>query len=133
MRTFWLPFKKRQFFRDPVPRIGIVGRRNARGEYRPQWRKFGIDLQEFLLSGRHVVFREDRVGRALGHAQRAVDAFFRVNHQEIRSSVEAIDGADFNAIGVFALDAIVGDDVGHGAPLCGFTRASNVRGRANPH
>src|SRR6266496_3002405 len=60
----------------------------------------------------------DRVHRTLGDAHRAIDAFVRVDHQHVRPLVEAIDGADIDAVGVFALDAAFHDDVGHRAILC---------------
>jgi hypothetical protein len=37
-----------------------------------------------------------------------------VDDEEIGPFVEAVDGAHFDAIGVLAADAGVGDDVGHG-------------------
>jgi hypothetical protein len=36
-----------------------------------------------------------------------------MDHEHVVALVEAIDGADLDAIHVFALDAIFGDDVGH--------------------
>jgi hypothetical protein len=36
-----------------------------------------------------------------------------MDDEEILALVEAVDRADFHAIGVFALDAIVGHDIGH--------------------
>jgi hypothetical protein len=36
-----------------------------------------------------------------------------MDHQHVLALVEAIDGADLNAIGVFAFDAGFIDDVGH--------------------
>ena len=56
----------------------------------------------------------DRVGGALGFADSAVDAFVRVDHQHILALIEAVHRADRDAVGVFACDAIVGDDESHG-------------------
>jgi hypothetical protein len=36
-----------------------------------------------------------------------------MDHQHVLALVEAIDGADLDAIGVLALDAGFGDDVSH--------------------
>jgi glycine cleavage system protein P-like pyridoxal-binding family len=36
-----------------------------------------------------------------------------MDHQHVLALVEAVDGADLNAIGVFAFDAGFGDDVSH--------------------
>jgi hypothetical protein len=42
-----------------------------------------------------------------------------MNDEHVLTFVEAIDGADLDAIGVFALDAFFIDDVGHGSvPAC---------------
>src|SRR3546814_5105774 len=38
----------------------------------------------------------------------------RIDHQEIRPFVEAVDRSDFHAIGVFAANAVLDDDEGHG-------------------
>lgn len=68
-----------------------------------------------LLSARHVVFGKDRERGALGDAQRTVDALLRIDGQEIRAFVETIDRANLDTIGVFAVDAVVGDYVGRDA------------------
>jgi hypothetical protein len=36
-----------------------------------------------------------------------------MDHQHVVAFVEAVYGADFNAIGIFAFDAGFGDDVSH--------------------
>src|SRR5665811_2567394 len=45
----------------------------------------------------------------------AIDALFRVNDEHVFAFVEAIDRTHLHAVHVFALDAVVGDDIGHGA------------------
>src|SRR5690606_11012819 len=72
-----------------------------------------VERHEMLLAGRHVVFRIDRADRALGLAQGAVDALDRIDHQEVRALVEAVDRAHLDAVGVLPLDAVLGDDEGH--------------------
>lgn len=67
-----------------------------------------------LLACGHVILGEDGIGRAFGLAQGAVDALVGVDDQKIRTFMEAIDRADFHTVGVFAFDAVVGDDEGHG-------------------
>src|SRR5262249_31740487 len=76
---------------------------------------------EFLLRRGHVVLREDRLHRALGHAKRAVDALVRIDHQQIGTLAEAVDRADVHAVGVLALHARLGHHVSHRAvfPLGG--------------
>jgi hypothetical protein len=46
-----------------------------------------------------------------------------VDDQHILALVEAIDGADLNAVHVFAFDAIVVDDIGHLHTLNAFFEA----------
>jgi hypothetical protein len=48
-----------------------------------------------------------------------------MDHQHVLALVKAIDGADLNAVGIFAFDAGFGDDVSHpglrnGSILRGF-------------
>ena len=66
-----------------------------------------------LLRVGHVVLGEDRLDRALGDAQRAVDALVGIDDQHVRALAKAVDRADIDAVGVLALDAALGDDVGH--------------------
>src|SRR5665647_2905725 len=54
-----------------------------------------------------------RVDRASWVAEPAVDALVGVNNEHVLAFIEAIDGADLHAIGVFALYAFFVDDVGH--------------------
>jgi hypothetical protein len=39
-----------------------------------------------------------------------------MDHEHVFTLVEAVHGADFDAIHVLALDASFGDDVGHSCP-----------------
>ena len=103
-----------QFRCNAIPMVGICRRRNLRVDHRPQRRQLSVDLHEILQSGRDILFEEDGVGRTLGNAQGAVDALLRVNREEVGALVKAIDRTHYDAICVFALDAIVGDDVSHG-------------------
>jgi hypothetical protein len=58
----------------------------------------------------------DGFDRTFGLAQGAVDAFIRVDDQEVRAFVETVDGAHLHAVGVLALHAFVCDDKSHGSP-----------------
>ena len=51
--------------------------------------------------------------RALWNAYGAIDALSRVNDQRDWPLVETIHGTDVDTIGVLALDAAIGDYVGH--------------------
>ena len=49
----------------------------------------------------------------LGHTDPVIDAFVRMNDEHCLAFVEAINRAHFDAVKVFALDTIFGDDIGH--------------------
>jgi hypothetical protein len=97
------------------PVFGVGQRGLALGDALPAvgQGQLGIDLDEGDLVGRQVFFGVDRVDRAFGDADRAIDAFVRVDHQHVGTFAEAVDGANVHAVGVFATDAGFGDDVGH--------------------
>jgi hypothetical protein len=65
-----------------------------------------------FLSFRHLRGLADRLHRALIDTQRAIDANCGVDDQEIRSDVEAVNRAYLDAVGVAAIDAGFGNDVG---------------------
>ena len=100
---------------------------------------FGHLVQRSLLSC-HVLgplrgqalLREDRLRRAHGLAGAAVDALVGVDDEEVRPLVEAVDRAHLDAVGVLALDARLGDDVGHGgsSPAGMLRRPAGRKSRA---
>src|SRR5262245_45952387 len=82
------------------------------GRYvRPLAGIFGIDFQP-LFETRFGI-RLDRIGRAFGFADAAVDALVGVDDKHVLTLVETIDRTDLYAVHVLALDAIVGHDIGH--------------------
>src|SRR3954454_24179678 len=95
------------------PFIGIARRRLALDDRVPDLRKLAIERDEFFLRIGHVVLGEDRFHRTLGYAQRAVDAFVRVDDQHVRPLAKAVDRADVDAVGVLALDAALVAEVSH--------------------
>ena len=70
-----------------------------------------VDLQPVVEARLGVGL--DGVHRAFRLANPAIDAFVGVNHQHIGALVEAVHGADLDAVGIFAFDADFGDDVSH--------------------
>ena len=95
------------------------------GDLRPDLRQFLVQGEEMLFVLGQVVFVEDCIGRAGINAIIAVDALIRVNHQKVGALVKALYGADIDAIGVFALNTIVSDNIGHRANLewdCAYPR-----------
>src|SRR3954470_17952687 len=73
-----------------------------------------VQLRPLLGLGLRV--GQDGLGRAFGLADAAVDALVRVDDEHVVALVEAVDRADLDAIHVLALDAGLGDHVGHGGP-----------------
>src|SRR5256886_4753993 len=83
------------------------------GNHRPELGELGVQRLEVLLARGQLLLGEDRLDRALGLAQRAVDALLRIDGEEVRSLVETVDRADLHAVHVLALDAVFGDDKSH--------------------
>jgi hypothetical protein len=50
---------------------------------------------------------------AIGFAERTTDARLRVDHEKMRTLVEAVDRTDLHTVGVLALDVALGDHEGH--------------------
>ena len=100
-----------EFVGDTFPLLG-VRRWHLFGRYiRPNLRIFSIDAEPLFQARLGV--RLDRFNRTLRLAYAAIDAFVRVNDQHVLALVKTIDGANLNAVHVFAFDAIVVDDIGH--------------------
>ncbi|GGA35162.1 hypothetical protein GCM10011499_00560 [Pelagibacterium lentulum] len=69
----------------------------------------------------------DGFGGAFRLANAAIDAFVRMDDEHVFAFVEAVDRTDLNAVGIFAFDAIISNDVGHGI---GPGRAGSPKGMA---
>jgi hypothetical protein len=65
-----------------------------------------------LIAG-HVFLWEDCADRAGWDASAAVDALVRVNVELVVAFVDALDGANFDAGGIFGADAGLSNDVCH--------------------
>ncbi len=81
-----------------------------------------------LLTCRKLVFGINSFHRTFGLTQRAIDAFVRINHQEVRPFVETIHGTNLDAIRQFALDTGFGDNERHAGYLK-FRSAYAMRSR----
>ena len=102
-----------KFVRNGFEFLG-VGRRLALN--RDVWPLAGellIETQPFFDS--RLCIRLDRVDRAFGLAHPAIDAFVGVDDEHVLALIEAINRADFHAIHQLTFDAVLVDDVGHGA------------------
>src|SRR6266542_107292 len=103
-----------------LPRVGVGERVLLLGDVRPLRRELGVERDVLLplLGGARL--RKNRLGGARRLAGAAVDAFVRVDDEEVRPLVEAVDRAHLDTVRVLALDAGRRDDVGHGSSLAGF-------------
>src|SRR5690606_3794234 len=103
-----------------------VGRRVALfGDIGPDRGIFGIDLKPLVEAAFGVGF--DRLGGAFGLAGAAVETLVRVDDGHVLAPVEAADGTYLHAVHLLALDAIVGDDVGHASERsCSILPHKNV-------
>ncbi len=79
--------------------------------------EFGVKLDEIPLVIRHIFLGVDGVDGTLRDADRTVNALVGIDNQKIWAFTEAVDRANIDAIGVAALDAGFGDNVGHGGSV----------------
>jgi hypothetical protein len=100
-----------EFVGFPLPFLGVGRGFFFRRDVGPDFCEICVDTQPLLGAGLSVGL--DRIHRAFGFADAAIDAFVRVDHEHVFALIEAIHRADFHAIHVFAFDTIVVDDVGH--------------------
>ena len=77
----------------------------------PDFRVFRIQRQPFLKPWFGI--RLDGIDGTFRFANATVDAFPGMDDEHVLALVEAVDGADLNAIGILAFDAGFSDDVSH--------------------
>src|SRR6185295_19246123 len=78
-----------------------IGRRRALArDVGPLDGEIGVHLEPLL--GLAIGVGDDRLRRALGLADTAVDAFVGMDHQHVVALVETVDGADLDAVHVLA-------------------------------
>jgi hypothetical protein len=53
-----------------------------------------------------------------------------MDDEHVLAFVEAVHRTHFDAVGIFALNAVVGDDIGHGGGLCGTRMVNGDRRKA---
>lgn len=73
----------------------------------------GVELDEAFPVFGHIVLMEDRFDGTLGHARFAVDAFVRVDIDDLVAFVETFDRTDHDAIRVLTSETGFTDDVCH--------------------
>ena len=111
--------KQLELVRPVVPLVCIDRRLLAFADDGPDLGQFGIERREGDLRVGNVVLGVDCLGWTFGNAERAIDALVRIDYKKIRSFVETVDRADIDTVREFALDTVLGNDVGH----CLYTEA----------
>src|SRR3546814_10793208 len=92
--------------------VGVGGAVLLGRDVRPFGAELGVQFQPLFQPALGV--GQDRFGRAFRLADAAVDAFAGIDDEHILALIEAVDRADLDAIHIFAPDAGIGNDVGHG-------------------
>jgi hypothetical protein len=99
-----------EFIRLPLPLLRVGWGRFFDRNIWPDFRVFRIQRQPFLKPRAGVGL--DRIDRTFRLAHPAIDAFVRVDDEHVLALVEAVHGADFDAVHGFAADAALVDNVG---------------------
>lgn len=94
-----------------IPSLCIARRNPFRGYVGPFFRELAIQSQPALEPWLGI--RLDRMRRTFRIAYSTIDAFVRMNNEHVLPCVEAIHWTYFHAVHVFALYAIIGDDIRH--------------------
>src|SRR5690606_24153478 len=97
-----------------IPFLGIGQWILTLSDVGPLLAQLGVDVDILHLIRRQLVLGENGLGRAFWLAQGAVDALIGIDYKEIRAFVEAIDRANLNAVGVLALNTVIGNNKSHG-------------------
>src|SRR4051812_12830701 len=115
-----------ELVRNALEFVRVSGGILLTGQVGPFLRILPVHLKPLLGFGLGV--GDDRLGRALRLANATVDAFVGLDHKHVIPLVEAVDGAHLDAVGIFALDAVFGDDVGHARfPFSSYNRLGPSR------
>ena len=81
----------------------------------PLFGERGVQRNPLVLRIGNIIFCANSLHRTFRHAQGAVNAFIRIDHQHVWPRTKTVHWANIDAVGVFAKDAVFGNDVGHGA------------------
>ena len=100
---------------NALPIIGVRRRVLTLDDIRPNLSILAVHFDPFGRASLGIW--QDRLCRALGLANTAVDTFVGVDDEHILAFVKAVDGTDLDAVSVFAFNASVIDDVSHSSKL----------------
>ena len=106
-----------KFVRLPLPILRVGRERFFDRNLGPDFRVLRIKRQPFLKA--RVRIRLYSIHRKFWHANTAGYSFVRVDHEHILALVEAVHGADLDAVHGFAANAAFIDDVGQLSVLSG--------------
>ena len=101
-----------EFVGHVLPFLGIRGRFAHACDIGPFRSIFRIHLDPFL--GTVLGVWKNSLHRAFRFTNTAVNAFIGIDYQHVFTFVKTVHGTYFDTIGVFAGNAGVVDDVGHG-------------------
>jgi hypothetical protein len=108
----WTGTQVLQFVGRLAPIVGIGGGYSLAGDIGPFFGIIAVHFQPLLNPGLGV--GNDGFHRTFRFTDAAIDAFVGMDDEKVLSFVKAIHGAHFYTIHEFALDASLGNDVGHG-------------------
>jgi hypothetical protein len=104
-----------QLSRPPIIILGVRFRLALCGDVRPHFSIVRVQSQPAIEARLGIGL--DGLGRAFGFADPAVYAFVGVDDEHVLPLVEAVHRTYFDAIQVFALDAVFDHNIGHIAIL----------------
>ena len=100
-----------EFVRLAVPFFRICRLLTFHGDVWPFRCVFRVDLEPLFEAW--LCVRLNRLRRAFRLTYTTIDAFIWMDDEHVLAFIETVDRADFDAVHVFALDAIVGHQIGH--------------------
>ena len=116
-----------KFIGHVLPTIGVSWRDSFARDVRPFAGIFGVEGKPFLQARSGVGL--DRFGWAFGLADAAIDALVGIDDEHVLAFIEAVHGAHFDTVHVFAFDAGFGDDKGHFTPWAIASPVEVIAGR----
>jgi hypothetical protein len=105
----WVRRKQMNFVRFTLPVLGISRGLTLYRDVRPDLSMLGIDLEPLFESRLSV--RLDRINRAFGLADTAIDAFVGVDDEHVLTLIEAVDRTYLDTVHVLTFDTAFIDDI----------------------
>lgn len=102
-----------ELIRHTIPGVGVFEGLFRSANALKLWGKLGVQRDKLHLILRHILFREDRVGRTLWNANCAVDTFVRVDDQKIGTFAKTVNRTNVHTIRELAFNTVFGHDMRH--------------------